>query len=248
MPSAAVVIPARWASSRLPGKPLVPLLGRPMIEWVHAAAARCERVTRVVVATDDARIAEACAGFGAEVAWTRDDHPSGRDRVAEVAEALDEEVVVNVQGDEPLLEPRLLDALLDALEADADARVATLVTPGDPDRFEDPNCVKVLLDARSRALVFTRAPVPAVRKGEPPPDYWHHVGLYAYTRAGLLDFVRRPQSPLERAERLEQLRVLEAGEPIAVGRVFGWRGTAVDVVQDVARAEAALRAAHRLSP
>ncbi len=248
MSSAAVVIPARWASSRLPGKPLVPLLGRPMIEWVHAAAARCERVTRVVVATDDARIAAACEGFGAQVAWTRADHPSGSDRVAEVADSLTEDVIVNVQGDEPLLEPRLLDALLDALAGDQEARVATLVTPGEPDRFEDPNCVKVLLDARRRALVFTRAPVPAVRKGEPPPEFWHHVGLYAYTREGLFDFVRRPTSPLERAERLEQLRVLEAGEPIAVGCVPDWRGTAVDVVQDVARAEAALRRAGRLEP
>ena len=108
--------------------------------------------------------------------------------------------------------------------------------------------MKALVDAKGRALVFTRSPVPAVRKGEPPPDYWQHLGLYAYAREALLDFVRRPQSPLERIERLEQLRVLEAGEPIAVGRVVGWRGTAVDVVQDVARAEAALREAGRREP
>jgi len=246
--TAAVVIPARWASARLPGKPLVPLLGRPMIEWVYAAAARCDRVSRVVVATDDARIGEACTAFGAEVAFTRPDHPTGTDRVAEVAAGLAADVVVNVQGDEPLLEPHLVDMLLDALESDPEARMATLVAPGEPDRFEDPNCVKALLDARGRALCFTRAPVPAVRKGEPPPSYWQHLGVYAYERSMLLDFVQRPQSPLERIEHLEQLRVLEAGEPIAVGRIEGWRGTAVDVVQDVARAEAALRAAGRLTP
>lgn len=248
--SAVVVIPARWASARLPGKPLVPLLGRPMIEWVHAAAARCERVERVIVATDDDRIADACEAFGAEVARTHASHESGTDRVAEVAGELDADVdvVVNVQGDEPLLEPRLIDGLLTALSGDDEAGMATLVTPGPPDRYEDPNCVKALLDDRGRALCFTRASVPAVAKGEPPPAYWQHLGLYAYTRPMLAAFVARPQSELEHIERLEQLRALEAGDVIAVGRVFDWQGTAVDVVQDVARAEAALRAAGRLSP
>jgi len=246
--SAVVVIPARWASARLPGKPLVPLLGRPMIEWVHAAALRCDAVRRVVVATDDARIAEACEAFGAEVALTGADHPSGTDRVAEAARTLDGDVIVNVQGDEPLLEPRLLDALLAALASDAGARMATLVAPGDPDRYEDPNCVKALIDARDRAMTFTRASVPAVPKGESPPAYWQHLGLYAYERSFLLDLVDRPPSRLERIERLEQLRVLEAGDAIAVGRVTGWPGTAVDVAQDVARAEEALRAQGRIEP
>lgn len=246
--SNAVVIPARWASARLPGKPLVPLLGRPMIEWVHAAATRCASVDRVIIATDDARIVEVCKGFGAEVAWTRADHPSGTDRVAEVARDLDADVIVNVQGDEPLLEPRLMDDLLGALAADPEARMATLVTPGEPERFEDPNCVKVEIDARGRALSFTRAALPWVAKGEPPPPFWHHLGLYAFERSLLLEVVTWPPSPLERVERLEQLRVLEAGEPIAVARVKGFRGTAVDVAQDVARAEAALRAIGRLTP
>lgn len=213
-----------------------------MIEWVHAAASACRDVARVIVATDDARIRDACRGFGAEVAMTRSDHPSGTDRIAEVAAGLDDDVVVNVQGDEPLLEPWLVSRLIEVARADREAKVATLVHAGDPDRHEDPHCVKALLDARGRALYFSRAPVPAVAKGRPAPPYWQHIGLYAYDRAYLLQLVQRRPSPLERIERLEQLRVLEAGDAMAVGIVDGWHGSAVDVVQDVARVEAALRA------
>ena len=240
--SVSVVIPARWASSRFPGKPLVPLLGRPMIEWVHRAAAACPGVARVIVATDDERIASACRSFGADVVMTRSDHATGTDRIAEVAASLDDGLIVNVQGDEPLLEPEMIERLIAVKRADAQAKVATLVAPGPPERFDDPNCVKAVLDARGRALYFSRAPVPSIRKGVAPPPYWQHLGLYAYDREYLLHLVSLPEGRLELVERLEQLRVLEAGDAIAVGVIDGWEGTAVDVVQDVARAEAALRA------
>ena len=213
-----------------------------MIEWVHEAASACPAVSRVIVATDDERIVRVCRDFGADVVMTRSDHPSGTDRIAEVAAGLDDDVIVNVQGDEPLLEPRLIERLIATKLADTRASVATLVVPGPPDRFDDPNCVKAVLDARGRALYFSRAPMPSVAKGGDPPPYWQHLGLYAYDREYLLQLVRRPQGTLERIERLEQLRVLEAGDAISVGIVDDWTGTAVDIVQDVSRAEAALRA------
>jgi len=245
---ATVIIPARWDSARLPGKPLLPLLGRPMLQWVVEAVLTSDSAPRVMVATDDERIFAAALDFGAEAIMTRSDHQTGTDRIAEVAAGLDDEVIVNVQGDEPLFESRLLDALLAVHASDVHAPVSTLVIPGDPERYEDPNCVKAVLDHNGRALYFTRASVPAVAKGEPPPPYWQHLGVYAYDRGYLLSLVERSPGPLESRERLEQLRVLEAGDAIAVGKVTDWSGTAVDVIQDVARAEASLRARGEIAP
>ncbi len=239
------VIPARWDARRFPGKPLAPVGGLPLVQRVWQGASGAKRLARVLVATDDARIAEACRGFGAEVVMTSTTHLSGTDRIAEAVRGLDAEIVVNVQGDEALVQGDVVDAVVAALEEDPDAPMATLVHRADPEALDDPNRVKVVLDRRGRALYFSRSRVPFVREGGPVPPLWQHVGLYAYRRAFLLDFVALPPTPLERAEGLEQLRALEHGHPIRVGVVEGWSSVPVDVPEDVARVEARLRRAER---
>jgi 3-deoxy-manno-octulosonate cytidylyltransferase (CMP-KDO synthetase) len=239
--TAVAVIPARFSASRFPGKPLAPIAGVPMIERVWRGARDAKRLDRVIVATDDARIQAACAGFGAEVAMTRTDHATGTDRIGEVAAQLDADIVVNVQGDEPLIAGFVIDAAVDLLLRDPSLSMGTVVHPLDPGGAEDPNRVKVVLDRRGRALYFSRSPIPHVR-GELPPR-WQHVGLYAYRRDFLLDFVTLPPTPAERAEQLEQLRALEHGHAIGCAIVEGWSSIPVDVPADVARVEARLRGA-----
>jgi 3-deoxy-manno-octulosonate cytidylyltransferase (CMP-KDO synthetase) len=234
------VIPARFAASRFPGKPLATIAGRSLVQRVWEGARAAKRLSRVIVATEDARIVEACRAFGAEVALTSSAHPTGTDRIAEVAAGIDAEVVVNVQGDEPLIEGHVIDAAVAALEEDAGAPMSTVVHPADPDGLDDPNRVKVTIDRCGRALYFSRSRIPYER--EPGARYWQHVGLYAYRRPFLLEFVRLPQTELERVEALEQLRAMEHGHPIRVAIVEGWRSIPVDVPADVARVEAALRA------
>jgi 3-deoxy-manno-octulosonate cytidylyltransferase (CMP-KDO synthetase) len=240
------VIPARFAASRFPGKPLAQIAGRSLVQRVWEGARSAKRLERVIVATEDARIVEACRSFGAEVVLTSSAHPTGTDRIAEVAMALDADVVVNVQGDEPLIEGHVIDAALAALEEDPGAPMSTVVHPADPDGLDDPNRVKVVLDRRGRALYFSRSRIPYPR--EPGARTWQHVGLYAYRRPFLLEFVRLPQTELERVEALEQLRALENGHAIRVAVVEGWRSVPVDVPEDVARVEAALREAWRKAP
>ena len=217
------VVPARFASTRLPGKPLLSETGRPLIQHVVEAARRASRLERVIVATDDARIADAVAAFGGESVMTRADHPSGTDRVAEVAAGLaDVDIFVNVQGDEPEISGEALDLVVSLLEGDADAPMATLATPIRAEAvYRDPSCVKVVCSTAGRALYFSRSPIPLHRDGLPTqgPFGLLHLGLYAYRRDFLLKLATLPPSPLERAEKLEQLRVLEAGYPIAVGIV-----------------------------
>jgi 3-deoxy-manno-octulosonate cytidylyltransferase (CMP-KDO synthetase) len=234
------IIPARYAASRFPGKPLAPIAGVPLVQrvWEGTRTAKC--LERVVVATDDERIATVCRGFGAEVAMTRADHPTGTDRIAEVAAGLDADVVVNVQGDEPLIEGWVIDRAVEVLAHDASLPMATVVHPAEPGAQEDPNRVKVVLDRRNRALYFSRSPLPYVR-GEAPPRIWQHVGLYAYRRDFLLEYVRMEPTALERAESLEQLRALENGHPIGVAIAEGWTSVPVDVPADVARVEAVVR-------
>jgi 3-deoxy-manno-octulosonate cytidylyltransferase (CMP-KDO synthetase) len=193
----------------------------------------------VIVATEDPRIVEACRRFGAEAVLTSAAHPTGTDRIAEVAAGLDAEIVVNVQGDEPLIEGHVIDATVAALEEDPQAPMATVVHPADADGLDDPNRVKVVLDRRGRALYFSRSRIPYER--ERGARYWQHVGLYAYRRPFLLEFVKLPQTELERLEALEQLRALENGHAIRVAVVEGWRSVPVDVPGDVARVEAALQ-------
>jgi 3-deoxy-manno-octulosonate cytidylyltransferase (CMP-KDO synthetase) len=218
----AIVIPARYASSRLPAKPLLRETGKYLVQHVYERA-RASKAVHVIVATDDERIRTAVRSFGGDVAMTRSDHASGTDRVAEVAEKLDADVIVNLQGDEPLIEPATLDLLPGLLARDAEADVATLAVPiTSLEAWRDPNCVKVVRDARDRALYFSRSPIPFVRDGQ--PDFRHgqflqHLGLYAYRRSFLLELAKLPPAPLEQYEKLEQLRVLSLGRRIHVALV-----------------------------
>jgi len=237
---AVAIIPARFAATRFPGKPLAPIAGVPLVQRVWQGTREAKSVERVLIATDDARIAEACRAFGAEVAMTRGDHPTGTDRIAEAAAGLDADVIVNVQGDEPLIEGPVIDATVALLARDPELPMATVVHPAEPDAANDPNRVKVVIDRRGRALYFSRSPLPYVR-GEAPPRIWQHVGLSAYRRAFLLEYVRLAPTALEKAESLEQLRALENGHPIGVAIVENWRSVPVDVPDDVARVEAVLR-------
>jgi 3-deoxy-manno-octulosonate cytidylyltransferase (CMP-KDO synthetase) len=218
----AIVIPARYASSRLPAKPLLRETGKYLIQHVYERA--CEsRADAVIVATDDLRIFDAVESFGGNVVMTRADHPSGTDRVAEVAEKLDADIIVNVQGDEPMIEPATLDMLAGLLRNDPAAPMATLATPiRSVELWRDPNCVKAVCDKQGRALYFSRSPIPYVRDGEPnfaTGRFLQHLGLYAYRRDFLLKLATLPPEPLEETEKLEQLRVLALGHTIQVGIV-----------------------------
>jgi 3-deoxy-manno-octulosonate cytidylyltransferase (CMP-KDO synthetase) len=221
----AIVIPARYASQRLPAKPLLRQTGKYLVQHVYERACSARRAGQVLVATDDPRIVAAVESFGGQVVLTRRDHASGTDRVAEVAQQLDAEIIVNLQGDEPLVDPAALDLLPELLRRDPGADMATLATPiASPEQWHDPNCVKVVCDAAGRALYFSRSPIPYVRDGRPdfaarPARFLQHLGIYAYRRAFLLQLARLPQHPLEETERLEQLRVLASGQRIHIGIV-----------------------------
>ena len=233
------VIPARYASTRLPGKPLLSDTGRPLIQHVVEAARQASRITRVIVATDDPRIFRAVEAFGGEAVMTRSDHPSGTDRVAEVAAGLpDAGIIVNLQGDEPEVSGHALDLVASLLEIDPDTPMSTLATPiRNASTYRDPSCVKVVVGRNGRALYFSRSPIPHHRDGLPPdgaPIAHLHLGLYAYRREFLLELATLPPSPLEQLEKLEQLRVLEAGHPIAVGLVDE-PGVGIDTPEDYAR-------------
>ena len=219
MSNVLAVIPARYGSTRLPGKVLADLGGKPLVWHVHRRAAQARLVDETVVATDDHRVVDALRPYGVPVMLTRGDHPTGTDRLAEVAERHPSDIVVNVQGDEPLIDPGTIDAAVRPLLADPALPMATVRHRiRDARRIGDPNVVKVVCDGRGRALYFSRSPIPHVRDAapEPPPIYWQHVGLYAYRREFLLQFASLPQTQLEKAEKLEQLRALEHGFPIGV--------------------------------
>lgn len=213
---AAAVIPARMASTRFPGKPLADLTGKPMIVHVLERVARCRSVGRILVATDDARIVDAVRAAGFEARMTDPAHPNGTSRVAEVARTLEEELIVNVQGDEPQIEPALVDRTVEALAARPDMPMATLVSPFAPGEDPaNPNIVKCVTAVDGRALYFSRSLIPFDRDRAPGAAAPRkHVGLYAYRRAFLDVFVRLAPTPLERTESLEQLRALEHGHPI----------------------------------
>jgi len=235
----AIIIPARYASSRLPGKPLLNATGKYLVQHVYENACR-SRAKDVIVATDDARILNAVRSFGGQAAMTRADHASGTDRVAEVARTLDADIIVNLQGDEPQLDPAILDVLPELLANDRAASMATLAVPiTSLEQWRDPNCVKLVRDQKGRALYFSRSPIPFVRDGAPdftkqPPMFLQHLGLYAYRREFLLHLATLPPEPLEELEKLEQLRMLALGHKIAVG-VVRHAGRGVDTPQDYER-------------
>lgn len=237
------VIPARYDSSRFPGKPLAPIAGKPMIQHVVERALQARRVSRVLVATDDDRIRAAVASFGGESAMTRRDHRSGTERIAEVAVHNSADIYINVQGDEPLISPEVIDAAAEAISSDAEVQVSTLYVPiAQPSEIMDPNVVKVVSDFDGNALYFSRAPIPWVRDASQPVAARHfkHIGIYAFRRDALLEFPTLPPGELEHLEQLEQLRWLENGYRIRVGECE-YNGVAVDVPADVAKVEEILR-------
>lgn len=250
--TAAAIIPARWASTRFPGKALVPILGKPLIQHVWERCLKARRLSTVIIATDDMQIAEAAFDFGAEVSFTSPKHPSGTDRVAEVAARLRGfKHIINVQGDEPALDPRLIDRLVQALQRDPKLRMITAASPFDTDSDAlNSNNVKVVTDLKGKALYFSRSLIPFDRDNARPSTLdpqrstlnaqvlWH-IGIYGYRRDFLVQFVRWRPTPLERTEKLEQLRALEHGAAIQVVRTRH-RSFGVDTPEDVLRAEAAL--------
>lgn len=237
----SVFVPARHAATRLPGKPLLSIAGKTLIEhvWARAVASGAQRV---VVATDDARIAEVARNFGAEVCLTRADHPSGSDRIAEAARVMgepDDAIIVNLQGDEPTMPAAVIRQVARMLDAAPRAEMATVCERfGREADWRDPNQVKVLRDEQNRALIFSRAPVPHARDGEPwrpGPLYCRHIGLYAYRAAALQRLVRWPPHPLEMVERLEQLRALAHGMTLLVEEAVEPCGVGIDTPEDLAR-------------
>lgn len=248
--SVVIAIPARFAASRLPGKPLLLAAGKPLIAHVIERARRFANAT-LVVATDDPRIAAVAEQLGAAAVMTRADHATGSDRLAEVADQLgwlDDQIVVNLQGDEPLMPLSCLHAVVAALQEDASAAAATLATPAIEVReLFDPSCVKVVSDTRGRALYFSRAPIPWARDAMaadpttlPSVPILRHVGLYAYRAGTLRRFARLPKSSLEQAESLEQLRLLEHGLSIAVRLAPEPIPAGIDTPEDLQRFQAYL--------
>ena len=234
--SVLCVIPARYGAKRFPGKPLASQSGKPLIQHVYEAAAGAKRVDAVVVATDDERIRTAVEAFGGRAVLTRADHPCGTNRVAEAAEVFpDAEIVINLQGDEPELDPALLDRLVEEMQKDPGIDLATLAGPLSAEEAADPNAVKVVLAANGDALYFSRAPIPAARDGEKfrRAPILLHFGIYAFRADALRAYARMPQTPLERTERLEQLRWLEHGRRIRV-LVTDHRPAGVDTPEDYA--------------
>jgi 3-deoxy-manno-octulosonate cytidylyltransferase (CMP-KDO synthetase) len=241
--SVVIVIPARYGSVRLPGKPLVQLSGKPMVQWVYERAKLAKTASRVIVATDDERILQAVEAFGGEARMTRSDHRTGTERIAEVAAHTEGEVFVNVQGDEPLLDPASVDTAVAALLEDPPASIATVAVPiRTPADIMDPNIVKTVLDFDGNALYFSRAPIPWVRDTGSHVQVRHlkHLGLYVFQRDALLEYPTFPQGELERVEQLEQLRWMENGWKIRVAEVEH-DAVSVDVPADVARVEELLK-------
>ncbi len=258
------MIPARYASERLPAKALAELDGLPMVARVYQRACQAATVEQVIVATDDERIAAAARAVGAEVVMTDPGHCSGSDRVAEVARALDHDIIVNVQGDLPLLDPAMVDSLVERLRRDPGCELATMAVPiNDPREMADPSVVKLVCRADGRALYFSRAAIPFSRDAAAgnsaagnsaagnsaagnsaagsQATALHHVGLYAYRREALLRFSQLAPTALERSEKLEQLRALEHGMDIAVVVAAGGAPLEVDTPADLKRARQALQ-------
>jgi 3-deoxy-manno-octulosonate cytidylyltransferase (CMP-KDO synthetase) len=228
-------IPARYGSTRLPGKPLLPIAGRPMIEHVYTRVARARGLDRVVVLTDDERIARAVESFGGEVEMTPESCASGTDRIAWAARRWDARAVINIQGDEPLIDPEEISRIAEHLAAHPEDPVVTLATPASPEEMGNPNAVKVVLARDGAALYFSRAPIPYPRQegGFAPLK---HLGVYGYQRDALLRLAALPPSPLERGESLEQLRALENGMGIRV-LIVERASFGVDTAEDLARVE-----------
>lgn len=238
-----VIIPARYGSTRFEGKPLVMIAGRPMIRHVYERARKASGVDRVVVATDDERIRDAVLGFGGEAVMTRPDHPSGTDRLAEAVDRLETkpwDIVVNVQGDQPAFDPRVITEVIRPLTEDPELEMSTPIIPTtNPHEINDPNHVKVVFDSNLTALYFSRAPIPWPREGD-ETYYFKHLGIYAYQASFLRRFVALPPGRLENMEKLEQLRALEHGFRIKVV-LTDLDSPEVDTPEDVKKVEEYLK-------
>jgi 3-deoxy-manno-octulosonate cytidylyltransferase (CMP-KDO synthetase) len=241
--SATAIIPARYDSTRFPGKLLADETGQPLIRHVHDRATQAACVDRVIVATDDERIRDAVAAFGGTVVMTRRDHPNGTTRIAEAAATLDAELIVNVQGDEPEIEPEIIDLAVRTMTDHPECVIGTVGSPFGPDEDpDDPNIVKVVVDASGRALYFSRSRIPHPARGDAAAPL-KHVGLYVYRRTFLETYASLPPTPLEQTERLEQLRVLEHGHEIAVA-IGDARHHGIDTPEQYAAFVARYRAAN----
>lgn len=234
--SAVAIIPARYASTRFPGKPLAHRTGKFLIQHVYERVRQARLLDRTLVATDDPRIAEAVRSFGGDVVMTRTDHATGTDRIAEVAAGLRDDLVLNVQGDEPEIEPGSIDLLVELMRSHPDASMGTLACPFPPGSDPTaPSAVKVVVDCSGLALYFSRSLIPYPRDAagavDSPGDWLLHVGIYAYRRGFLLSYAKLPPSRLEQAEKLEQLRALESGHRIVVGRIQH-AGVGIDTPED----------------
>lgn len=234
------VIPARYASTRLPGKPLADIAGKPMIQRVYERASCAQRPSQVIVATDHQLVYDAVRKFGGNVLMTSPDHPTGTDRLAEVAAHYpDVDVIINVQGDEPLIAPAIIDQLAGTFDHDPDLAMATLATVMDASEYHQPSAVKVVTNLAGDALYFSRSllPYPRVSTGQP---VYKHIGIYAYRRDFLLAYAKLSPTPLERTESLEQLRALEHGYRIKV-LITDFKAIGVDTPEDLARVNAYFR-------
>lgn len=236
--SITAVIPARYASTRLPGKPLLEIAGKPMIQHVYERARKAELVNKVIVATDDERIFDVVKRFGGEAVMTSDAHKSGTDRLAEVASSLESHIIVNVQGDEPMIDPAMIDEAIRPLIGDGSIFMGSLKAEiKDEIELNNPNIVKVVVDRNDFALYFSRYPIPYFRDGAPessPKGHFKHIGLYVYRTKFLLEYAGMPQTPLEEAEKLEQLRALENGYRIKVPTTK-LQSVGVDTEEDLER-------------
>ena len=233
------VIPARYHSTRLPGKPLLMIGAKPMIQWVYEAAKTAALIDELVVATDDQRIYDTIVGFGGKAEMTAADHPTGTDRLAEVAQRYQTELVVNIQGDEPLIKGTVIDSIIKPLLEDPGLPMSTAkVRLTDPEQIKESSVVKVITAENGDALYFSRSPIPYPRNAG-QAVYWKHIGLYGYRKEFLLKYIALPQSQLELAESLEQLRVLANGYRIKVVEVEQ-DSVGVDTPEDLARVRALL--------
>ena len=237
---AVAIIPARYHSTRFPGKALAKLLNKPLIQWVWEAVNNSNLFDQVMVATDSVKIKEAVDNFGGIAILTSKEHQSGTDRIAEVAESLDSDIIVNVQGDEPLINQKVLTSLLQIFE-DSSIQIASLMTKiKDLKQLSNPNLVKVVVDNISNALYFSRSVIPYNRDNIHFEDYWQHIGVYAYRRNALMRLVKLPSGKLEQAEKLEQLRALENGIPIKMIKTE-YNGIGVDTPEDLLKLESLLK-------
>ncbi len=230
------IIPARYESTRFPGKPIHPIAGKPLVMWVYEQASKARRLDEVVVATDDERIFDTVAGAGGIAVMTRSDHQTGTDRLAEAASSRECGLVVNIQGDEPLMDPELIDKAVERFSAIPDFKFGSAMTPiRNEEDIENPNIVKVVAGRAGQALYFSRYPIPFRRKTGFLPVY-QHIGFYVYSKDFLLEYSRMAPTPLEQTECLEQLRALENGVRIDMIETE-YRGIGVDMPEDVLRIE-----------